>query len=216
MASYLITGCSRGLGLAITSHLLSFPTSEVGTIIATSRSESPALKDIVLKSGGRVKYIQLDATNEASIKTAATQAEQTMGGKGLDLKTDDPRNDLEDHFNTNVLSVHHVTPAFIPLLQKGGLKKVANITTTLGSISRAKDYNFSPTPAYKISKAAMNMLTVQYALGYADQGFTIFVISPGWLRTDLGGKTADLSPEQGAIATIEKIMSAGKEDNGNS
>lgn len=85
MASYLITGCSRGLGLAITSHLLSFPTSEVGTIIATSRSESPALKDIVLKSGGGVKYIQLDATNEASIKTAATQAEQTMGGKGLDV-----------------------------------------------------------------------------------------------------------------------------------
>lgn len=85
MASYLITGCSRGLGLAITSHLLSFPTSEVGTIIATSRAESSALKDIVLKSGGRVKYIQLDATNEASIKKAATQAEQILGEKGLDV-----------------------------------------------------------------------------------------------------------------------------------
>jgi NAD(P)-dependent dehydrogenase (short-subunit alcohol dehydrogenase family) len=50
---------------------------------------------------------------------------------------------------------------------------------TLDSISRAKDYNFSPRPARKISKAAMNMLTIQYALGYADQGFTIFVIGPG-------------------------------------
>jgi NAD(P)-dependent dehydrogenase (short-subunit alcohol dehydrogenase family) len=85
MASYLITGCSRGLGLAITSHLLSFPTSEVGTIIATSRSESSALKDIMLKSRGRVKYIQLDAVNEASIKKAATQVEQTLGVRGLDV-----------------------------------------------------------------------------------------------------------------------------------
>jgi NAD(P)-dependent dehydrogenase (short-subunit alcohol dehydrogenase family) len=86
MASYLITGCSRGLGFAIISHLLSYSTSEVGTIIATSRSESPALKDIVFKSGGRVKYIHLDATNEASIKKAATQAEQTLGEKRLDAR----------------------------------------------------------------------------------------------------------------------------------
>jgi NAD(P)-dependent dehydrogenase (short-subunit alcohol dehydrogenase family) len=85
MASYLITGCSRGLGLAITSHLLSFPTSEVGTVIATSRSESPALEDLVLKSGGRAKYIQLDATNEAMIKESATEAEQILGEKGLDV-----------------------------------------------------------------------------------------------------------------------------------
>jgi NAD(P)-dependent dehydrogenase (short-subunit alcohol dehydrogenase family) len=85
MASYLITGCSRGLGLAIASHMLSFPTSQVGTIIATSRSESSALKDLVLKSEGRVKHIQLDATNEASIKKAATQAEQALGEKGLDV-----------------------------------------------------------------------------------------------------------------------------------
>jgi NAD(P)-dependent dehydrogenase (short-subunit alcohol dehydrogenase family) len=75
MISYLNTGRSQGLGIAITSHLLSFPTSEVGTIIATSRSESLALKDIVFKSGGRVKYIHLDATNKASIKKAANQAE---------------------------------------------------------------------------------------------------------------------------------------------
>jgi NAD(P)-dependent dehydrogenase (short-subunit alcohol dehydrogenase family) len=85
MASYLITGCSRGLGLALTSHLLTFPSTEVGTVIATSRTEAPALNDIVLKSGGRVKYIQLDATNESSIQGAVVEAENILGEKGLDV-----------------------------------------------------------------------------------------------------------------------------------
>lgn len=49
----------------------------------------------------------------------------------------------------------------------------------MGSIAKAANYMVSPSPAYKVSKAALNMLTVQYALSYAEQGFTIFAISPG-------------------------------------
>jgi len=85
MASYLITGCSRGLGLALTSHLLSFPTSEVGTIIATARTESATLKGLVQKSGERVKFVQLETTNETSIKNAVAEAEKILGEKGLDV-----------------------------------------------------------------------------------------------------------------------------------
>lgn len=155
MASYLITGCSRGLGLALAAHLLSFPASEVGTIIATSRTQSAAQKELAVKSGGRVQFVQLETTNESNIKHAVTEAEKILDGKGLDvlinnaaislytpdgiasmyflptiysqLKTNDQRNDLDKHFDTNVLSVHHVTRAFVPLLQKGGLKKVVNV-----------------------------------------------------------------------------------------
>lgn len=85
MASYLITGCSRGLGLALTSHLLSFPPSEVRAIIATSRTESSPPKDLTEKSGGRVKFIQLETTNETSIKNAVTESEKILGEKGLDV-----------------------------------------------------------------------------------------------------------------------------------
>jgi NAD(P)-dependent dehydrogenase (short-subunit alcohol dehydrogenase family) len=49
----------------------------------------------------------------------------------------------------------------------------------MGSIAMQKNFVHSPAPAYKISKAALNMLTVQYALGYADQGFTFVALSPG-------------------------------------
>ena len=84
METYLITGCSRGLGLAMTSHLLSLP-SPPSTIFATARSESPALKEVISKSSGRAIYIPLETTNEASIKNAVTEVEKVLGGKGLDV-----------------------------------------------------------------------------------------------------------------------------------
>lgn len=60
-------------------------------------------------------------------------------------------------------------------------------STSLGSTTLAPKYHtHMPTPAYKISKAALNMLTVQYAMDFADQGFIFFVICPGWVKTDLG------------------------------
>lgn len=52
-------------------------------------------------------------------------------------------------------------------------------STTLGSFAKAEVYRQSPTPAYKISKAALNMLTVQYAQQYEAEGFTFLAISPG-------------------------------------
>lgn len=60
----------------------------------------------------------------------------------------------------------------------------------------------------------MNMLTVQWALEYAGAGFTFLLVSPGWLKTDLGGEMADLSVQLGAKATLDKILGARQEQNG--
>jgi len=227
MSSYLITGCSRGLGLELATQLAS--SSEVSTIFATARKESPALKELIQKSNGRVVLIRLEATDAASIKQAVTDVEKALGGKGLDVLINNagimdytPKgastmspDDLNNVLTTNVTAVHLVTQAFLPLLEKGNLKKIVNITSTLGSISLAGEFLSSPAPAYKISKAALNMLTVQYASQQAEHGFTIFCISPGWLKTDLGGVDyADLEVSVGATAVLEKVFAAKKEDNG--
>jgi NAD(P)-dependent dehydrogenase (short-subunit alcohol dehydrogenase family) len=90
-----------------------------------------------------------------------------------------PRTDLEPSFKTNVLSVQLVTSHFFPLLQKGSLKKIVNVSSTVGSFSMSRAFSFMPAPAYKITKAALNMLTYQYALTYAEEGFTIIAVSPG-------------------------------------
>ncbi|TVY90989.1 C-factor [Lachnellula willkommii] len=226
MASYLITGSSRGLGFEMTRQLISLPVSQVNKVFATTRADAPGLTELAQKSSGRLVVVKLDVSKEATIKEAAEEVEANLAGKGLDVLINNAgkmqwtpngvatMDDLEDTFITNVLGVHRVTQAFFPLLQKGNLKKVANISTTLGSIALAPQYAAGPAPAYKITKTALNSLTVQYALGYEKEGFTFFAISPGWLKTDLGSQDADLDVEVGAKATLDKILGAGKEQNG--
>lgn len=85
MASYLITGSSRGLGLALVSHLASLPKAEVATIIATARQDnSPQLREIVSAWPGRVEFVQLDVTDKASVEEAVKSVEHKLQGKGLD------------------------------------------------------------------------------------------------------------------------------------
>ncbi|TVY55002.1 C-factor [Lachnellula cervina] len=233
MASYLITGASRGLGFELARQLLSLPASQVNKVFATTRADAPGLAELAQKSSGRLVVVKLDVTKEATIKEAAKEVEADLAGRGLDVLINNAgkmpwtpngvatMDDLEDTFITNVLGVHRVTQAFFPLLQKGKLKKVANISSTLGSIALAPQYAAGPAPAYKITKTALNSLTVQYALGYEKEGFTFFAVSPGeadlslkWLKTDLGSQNADLSVEVGAKAALDKIIGAGKEQNG--
>ncbi|EFX02869.1 short chain dehydrogenase reductase [Grosmannia clavigera kw1407] len=219
MASFLVTGASRGLGLALTKELVSLPAAQVSMIFACARGDAPPLHDIAKASHGRVVVIKLDVTDQASIKTAASQVETALGGKGLDVLINNAgvcqyafngitsMDNLEESFGINVLGVHWVTRTFLPLLQKGTLKKVINISTTIGSIALARDAALLPAPSYKISKAALNALTVQYALEYEKEGFTFAALCPGWLKTELGGgDMADLTPEQGAKASIDIIF----------
>lgn len=52
-------------------------------------------------------------------------------------------------------------------------------SSTVGTFAKAEDFRVAPTPAYKVSKAALNMLTVQYAQQYETEGFTVLAVSPG-------------------------------------
>jgi len=227
MANYLVTGSSRGLGLHLVTQLASLPDAQVGIIFASTRSkDSPEIQKLVGQFPSRVVHVQLDATDESSAQKAAVEVEHVLAGKGLDVLINnagvmdysfdgiDTMTGLNATFNSNVTSAHIVTSAFLPLLRKGSLKKVANISSTLGSIDRASVYKPFPVPAYKVSKAALNMLTVQYAQAYEDEGFVFVAISPGWLQTDLGGSNADLPAGTGAKAVLKTLHDSGKKDNG--
>lgn len=86
MASYLVTGSSRGLGLALVSRLANLPKAEVGTIIATARQDdSPRLKELANASSGRVELVKLDVTDRPNVEAAAKMVEAKLQGKGLDF-----------------------------------------------------------------------------------------------------------------------------------
>ena len=85
MATYLITGCSRGLGLALTSLLAAESPEKVSKVFATARHESEGLKKAIAAAPDRIQYVQLDVVSQDSIKNAASKVEQILNGRGLDV-----------------------------------------------------------------------------------------------------------------------------------
>jgi NAD(P)-dependent dehydrogenase (short-subunit alcohol dehydrogenase family) len=137
MATYFITGSSRGLGLALAGLLAAEPN--VSKIFASARSESAGIKKLISESSGRVEFIPLDVTSQESAKAAASLVEKSLNGKGLDVLVNnaglmpflfdsiDKMTDLESTFTINVTGVHYTTSALLPLLKKGTQKKVINL-----------------------------------------------------------------------------------------
>ncbi|KAK7976532.1 hypothetical protein PG989_014995 [Apiospora arundinis] len=226
MSNYLITGTSRGLGLCLVKELLKRPATSVGLIFATTRSDpTPALQKIIDESSGRVINVIVNPADIESVKAASLAVEKHLNGAGLDVLVNNVgvlpisngiknMDNLAEAFNFNVMSVQNMTTVFLPLLEKGKLKKVANISTTVSSFAYQDVFGRVPAPAYKVTKAALNMLTLQWGREYRNKGFTIFGVSPGWLKTDMGGEGANLEPEQGAEATMKVIDTAGEEEVG--
>ncbi|KFY45308.1 hypothetical protein V495_03057 [Pseudogymnoascus sp. VKM F-4514 (FW-929)] len=224
MASYLITGTSRGIGLEVTKLLAS--SSDVGIVFATARSLSQPLQDVIASSGGRVYFVSLDVTKEESIAAAVSAVTEKLGaGKGLDVLINNAgiqiqesvldMHALTETFEVNVLAVQKVSSAFVPLLSLGTQKKLVAISTDLGSITTAEIYAANaPFPSYKITKAALNMLMKQFALALGPKGFIVFPINPGWLKTDMGGAYAYLEPIVGAKQVVEIIQKSTTADNG--
>lgn len=85
MASYLITGASRGIGLAICESLAAKPSSEVSIVFAAYRTYTDDLKQLVSKSNGRVEALPMSVDTEDEIKKAVVHVEKTLNGKGLDV-----------------------------------------------------------------------------------------------------------------------------------
>ncbi|KAH7079848.1 short-chain dehydrogenase/reductase SDR [Paraphoma chrysanthemicola] len=226
MASYLVTGSSRGIGLGYITVLARKDVSEVSKIFAAARSESAALKGLISESAGRIEYIPLEVTSEQSAKEAAERVEQSLGEKGLDVLINNAgvpshtegglenMTDLTEVFNVNVFGVHNVTRAFLPLLKKGSLKKIVNISSSLGSMALSAMGKFQPTPAYKVSKAAVNMLTVQWAESLEKDGFVVLAVCPGWVKTDMGTEAGHLTTEESATGGLNILFSRTEADSG--
>ena len=102
---------------------------------------------------------------------------------------------------TNTIGPMLVTQQFLPLLENStsdNSARIINLSSKLGQLSTMDD----TAPAYSISKTALNALTRQQASVLADKNIVVNAVSPGWVRTDMGGKNADLSVEQGADSIV--------------
>jgi len=207
MATWVITGANRGLGLEFAKQLL----ANGHTIIAGVRH--PGNMDF---DHEKMTVFQLDVASTTSVETFATNVKSSvasidvlvnnagrMDGRWQSLEEVDPDLSLEV-LNVNTIGPLRVSQALWPLLQGEKLTKVANISSLMGSID---DCMSGRSYAYRTSKTGLNMITKILAVEGELDNITVTSYHPGWAKTDMGGERAPVPASvsvQGLIGLIEQ------------
>jgi len=206
----VVTGANRGIGLEFVHQLL----TDEWEVVAGYRDagKSQELLSIV-STTGRLHPFKLDVTKEADaeqlrdfVSSQFGRLDLLINNAGISLAGKDPVDvvrvsDITDNFEVNVIGPMMVTRKLHPLLANGRKPKVVNIGSRLGSVQLSSG-NIVP---YRLSKSALNMLTKIQSEAYSPDGIAVVVVSPGWVRTDMGGDHASLSPEESVSAMLRQI-----------
>jgi NAD(P)-dependent dehydrogenase (short-subunit alcohol dehydrogenase family) len=219
MATILITGASRGLGLEFTRQYL----AEGWTVIAACRNPGAArgLQDLEAKSNGALTVVELEVTDGASVKRAAGRLQGRAidvlvngagiyGGGGQKLGSLDYE-DWRQVLEVNLLGPARVCEAFLDGVERSDRRLIVTITSGMGSLA---DNTSGGSILYRTSKAAVNMLMRTSAIDLKARGITCIVVNPGWVKTDMGGPNAKLSPEESIHAMRRLIAKLGPGDSG--
>ena len=219
MENVFIAGASRGLGLALAEGYL----AEGCRVFAGVRSvQADGLRKLAGKYPRMLFPVRMDAAQTQQVREAARQVKETASqldvviyNAGVHFKENDcvlEDADMErclETYNVNALGALRVAQAFAPLLTGGGRKVLANISSEAGSIADcARDKWFD----YCMSKAALNMESKLLQNDLGKRGVKVLAIHPGWMRTDMGGMEADISPEESAAGIMKVIEKYGNAD----
>jgi len=216
---YLVTGANRGLGLEFTTKL-----AERGDeVIATCRSIAAAkeLQELAERSGGKVRLFEMDVATPADNQKLAAFLE----GQAVDVLINNAGHYSKDNgpfdtidfdgimkdFAINAMGSLRVTQAALPAIRRGGLKKIINISSKMGSIA---DNSGGGAYAYRMSKPALNMGSRSLAQDLKPEGITVLAVHPGWVVTDMGGPNGLVDTNESINGLIKVIDNAGLEQSG--
>lgn len=204
----LVTGTNRGIGYEIARQLAAAGLKVVAAARDPNAGAS-AVRD--LAAAGHVEFEQLDVTDPANIQRAVGnivarhgRIDVLINNAGVLL---DPRGtrllDAEvatfrATFEVNFYGPLQLVQQVLPHMRKNRYGRIVNVSSTLGQLAEMG----TGTPAYRVSKAALNALTCIVAAETEGSGILVNTMSPGWVRTRMGGEQADRSPEQGADTAV--------------
>lgn len=202
MVLVLVSGSNRGIGREIARQLVARDCD----VIVTSRHRADA--EAAASELGAVMALELDVTDDASVRAAASavgkrfgrldvlvnNAGITLRGTGIEDLSDD---DFLRVVDTDLLGPFRMIRAFLPLLRESDDPRIVNMSSRLGQLSG--ELHANGTIPYSVSKAGLNMITVKVA---EMTGMKVNSLCPGWVRTNLGGPRAPRTVEQGADTAV--------------
>jgi NAD(P)-dependent dehydrogenase (short-subunit alcohol dehydrogenase family) len=217
MKTVVITGANRGIGLGFVKHYL----LEGWKVYALHRENSNDDLVSLCKAHSTLICITLDLLDENSIQNAGVSIKE--GCNGVDLLINNAGLAQHEFFGEltqqalmNSYQVNSIAPALLTQALSSCLNdksRVIQLSSGLASISD----NLSPLgnfDAYCMSKAAVNMLTRRLAFKFAEQQIVVSAISPGWVKTDMGGAEAPASVSDAVKDITSTIKSLTLNDSG--
>jgi len=203
MATILITGANRGIGLELARQY----AAAGHDVIRTARGHDRAEKSVG-------ELLPLDVTNDASVAALADM----LAGRPIDLVINnagvsgpDPAHQSSTDMDfagflsvldANVIGPLRVTQALLPNLRAAKGAKVAVVSSRMGQFNNEWLSGFV---AYRASKAAVNKVFQILAADLKAEGIAVAMLHPGWVRTDMGGPGADLDVSESAAGIIEVL-----------
>ena len=199
----IVTGANRGLGLEFARQFAAAGANVVGT------ARDPEAATELAAAGARV--LQLDVSDDASVAAFALAIGDApvhllinnAGMSGRSLIDEVSHVELVRRiFDVNTLGPMRVTDALLPNLLAADEAFIVNVSSRLGSLT---ENTIGGYHGYRESKAALNMYSRSLAADHRDDGIVAVCVSPGWVRTDMGGPQAPLSPEE-SISGLRKVI----------
>ena len=209
MATILVTGANRGLGIEFVEQYL----NEGNDVIATYRNENSSM-DLIEMGNERsnLKLLQLDVSSNKSLNSFA----ENLGDSPIDIFINNagvygPRNssfgnvDEENWIpaiKINAIAPILLTQLIIKNIRSGADKKLIYITSKMGSID---DNKGGGVYVYRSSKTALNAVVKSLSVDLENEGIVVALIHPGWVKTDMGGPNALIERDTSVRGMTEVI-----------
>ena len=219
MATILVTGANRGLGIEFVEQYL----NEGNEVIATYRSENSSI-DLFEMGNERsnLKLLQLDVSSKKSLNSFA----KNLGNSPIDIFINNagvygPRNNSfgnvdEENWipaiKINAIAPMLLTQLIIKNIRSGADKKLIYITSKMGSID---DNKGGGAYVYRSSKTALNSVVKSLSVDLENEGITVTLIHPGWVKTDMGGPNALIDKDTSVRGMTEVISNLDISSTGN-
>lgn len=205
----IVTGGNRGIGREIARQLAKAEMTVVIGSRNAAKGEQAARE--LQAEGAQVASLQLDVIDTKSVRRFVEQVDKKFGAPSVLVNNagvypesraarvqDVPTSIWRETFETNLFGPVRMCREVIPLMKRLKFGRIVNVSSGLGQLHQMAE----GSPAYRVSKASLNALTATLAAEVKADGILVNSMSPGWVRTGMGGDEAPRSVEEGAETAV--------------